>query len=667
MPSPNFDQTGDFRAFSPDVTGNWQQTIQSLANDTRIDQTLTHDGATGEPKAVTSRDALASLNARHVSQEDPSVAPRQSDYVVDRVIGEGAMGVVYQARQTSLARTVCVKTIQDSTADKAQTQSQFLREATLTGQLEHPNIVRVYDVGIDGPSVFYSMKRIEGIPWAENLTEKQEVDNLRILESVCNAVAFAHSRGVLHRDLKPENVMVGDFGEVLVVDWGLGITIEECARAAPAQHACCGTPAYLSPEMAQGKLAAIGRHTDIYLLGAVLYEICTGRPPHAGRNLMECLQHAAVNRVEPTSRDDELIQIAQRAMETDPTHRFTTVQDFQAALRVYANHQESRALAQAAQETLRQAKTAGDYELFSRALFGFEQASSLWPGNHLSAEGAREASLAYAQCAFERGDFDLAESLLPPDNSESRTLLERVQQQRQLALKKQTTIRRLQKAALEITLKLFRQFKPDTNSNEDIAPSLACPVTRITWYQCAEFCNWLNRQENIPEQEWCYQPNPAGKYNAGMKIAAGCLQRTGYRLPTEAEWEYAARSGATSNRFFAHSEALLDRYAWYTKNSGNKRLREVGRGLPNEFGLFDVLGNAMEWTTIAAKSFPKSPAVASDHDPGDQQVTNQTQRALRGGGYVQPGPDTRCTARWIFALSFKADNWGFRVARTLNK
>ena len=359
--SGNFGLTGDFPEFSADLTANWQERIGEPSADIDLDATIAPHATASDHEISRRLNALASLNTRHLIQDAASAPHLQSDYVVDQILGEGAMGVVYQAQQTSLDRTVCVKTSKEQGANSKHNQSQFLREATLTGQLEHPHIVPVYDVGNDGTSLFYSMKRIDGIPWCDTLAGATEIDNLRVLESLCNAVAFAHSRGILHRDLKPENVMVGDYGEVLLVDWGLGITIAECQQAAPHEHGCCGSPAYMSPEMAMDRLSNIGPHSDIYLLGAILYEICTGHQPHSGNTLLECLQHAAANRIEPTSRDDELLQIAMHAMETDPATRYNTVQEFQDALRVYAEHQESRALTQTAEATLEQAQATGDF------------------------------------------------------------------------------------------------------------------------------------------------------------------------------------------------------------------------------------------------------------------------------------------------------------------
>ena len=135
------------------------------------------------------------------------------------------MGVVYAARQASIDRTVAIKMLKTDIARDADQREKFLSEAVVTGDLDHPNIVPIYDLGSNETgALFYSMKRVQGTPWMSVIERKSNPENIDILMKVADAVAFAHSRGVIHRDLKPENVMLGDFGEVLVMDWGLALS-----------------------------------------------------------------------------------------------------------------------------------------------------------------------------------------------------------------------------------------------------------------------------------------------------------------------------------------------------------------------------------------------------------------------------------------------------------
>ncbi|MCL4206672.1 MAG: protein kinase [Pirellulaceae bacterium] len=346
-----------------------------------------------------------------VVQQGSRPQGQQPDYEVLDVLGQGGMGLVSAARQTSINRTVAVKVLRPDKMADLQSRQKFLSEAVVTGELEHPNIVPIYDLGKDqNGALFYSMKRVKGRPWDTNLRRKSLAENLEILMKVADAVAFAHSRGVLHRDLKPENVMLGDFGEVMLMDWGLALSVAEASSIANV----AGTPAYMAPEMAMGESAKIGIASDVYLLGAILYDIVTGSPPHGGRTVMECLTAAARNEVAVPEEPSELLQIALRAMETRPEDRYQSVGEFQAAIRDYDAHSESIRLSERAEQGLEQASKEDDYQFYARALFGFQEALALWSGNHSARDGVVEASLAYASSALRKGDFDLAATLLDP-------------------------------------------------------------------------------------------------------------------------------------------------------------------------------------------------------------------------------------------------------------
>ncbi|MEK7466642.1 MAG: bifunctional serine/threonine-protein kinase/formylglycine-generating enzyme family protein [Planctomycetota bacterium] len=236
-------------------------------------------------------------------------------YALGREIGRGGLGRVVEAVDAEIGRTVALKLLLDGAP--LDLVERFKREGRITGRLEHPNIVPVHEVGhLPGEKgsrgeIFFAMKKIAGRDLADVLKEFRAGKGgwtLRRLEEifrdVCRAMAFAHSKGVIHRDLKPSNVMVGEFGEVLVVDWGLAregreskVEGRRSARPDSAERPLLtldgdifGTPDYMSPEQADGRTELVDERSDVFSLGAVLYEILAGRPPFAGGSTTEILK-----------------------------------------------------------------------------------------------------------------------------------------------------------------------------------------------------------------------------------------------------------------------------------------------------------------------------------------------------------------------------------------
>ncbi|WP_395745379.1 protein kinase domain-containing protein [Prosthecobacter sp.] len=274
--------------------------------------------------------APATLPAAELGGVLPACNPdAAAPYVFGGQIARGGMGSILDAYDCKLGRRVAVKImLAEMHATPAQKQ-RFINEAAVLARLTHPNVVPVYDIGRDAEGqLFYSMKRVKGrtLQQIANALHEREpgaaaqhsLDRLlTIFRKVCDAVAFAHSMGVIHRDLKPDNIMVGEFGEVLVMDWGLAKILgqgDEAALGAPesgAWHASAfigtlegsvmGTPQYMSPEQAEGRIADIGTCSDIFSLGAILYTILTLRPPVEGSTVDEILHKVSTGNITPPS------------------------------------------------------------------------------------------------------------------------------------------------------------------------------------------------------------------------------------------------------------------------------------------------------------------------------------------------------------------------------
>lgn len=364
--------------------------------------------------------------------------------VSDEVLGRGGMSVVLLGRQHSLGRNVAIKTIgapgESPASPSTQVSNVLLREAQITGRLEHPNVLPLYDlcVGDDGhPQLI--LKRIEGRPWTDYIQEPELIENeqpgsadierwhLQVFLQVCNAIRFAHARGVIHRDLKPDNVMIGAFGEVYVLDWGIAVRQGE-----PASGELAGTPAYMAPEMASGEI--LDERTDVYLLGSVLYELFHQKPPHQGNTFAMVMWSSLTSR--PSISDDTapgFADVIRRAMQLLPAERFQTVESLQSAV---VNALERRdAEVMCAEATVKLAEleallessdaesvvTATVHELYGQARFAFRTVLDRFGSWEEAAAGERQLHIAMARHALALGETASAEAYLarvedaPPD------------------------------------------------------------------------------------------------------------------------------------------------------------------------------------------------------------------------------------------------------------
>lgn len=384
--------------------------------------------ATLRPRVSASTPALPALSVSSSGDDD-------AEFVVHDTLGQGAAGEVCAAYQQSLLRSVALKRLR---RDVTQVDpGALVVEARVLGRLEHPNVVPVYALGTDGDGrPAFVMKRVEGVSWRDLIRDPTAHEDLLggrspleahvdILRQLCGALARAHSQGILHLDVKPDNVMIGAFGEVYLVDWGVAAARRPGALEglAPSGGRIVGTPAYLAPEQARGDPAT--ERTDVYLLGACLYEVLQGRPPRGDASVADALKAAASGAYDPLPDQDGttmLHTLVGAAMEPHPSQRpdgplafAQALAEGHAAMLAEAMVVGAEASAEALRDHLEDGDTVGMARLLSDARRGFEAALAQAPHFRRAQEGRRDLLRTVARFELERGAWDRARAVVAED------------------------------------------------------------------------------------------------------------------------------------------------------------------------------------------------------------------------------------------------------------
>ncbi|MCB2153648.1 serine/threonine protein kinase [bacterium] len=401
------------------------------------------------------------------------------DFRFFKRIGAGGQGEVWLARQEELHRMVAVKVL------LGHDEESFRKEAMVAGALDHPNIIPIHQMcrveryGADQPAL--AMKLARGTPWSRLIRQEHPGDgekpsfsylsrHLRIFIAMCNALAYAHDRGIIHRDIKPSQVIVGEYGEVYLTDWGMAIVLvdeftatrkldEGASGLMPTRESssvACGTPAYMAPEQVDTSNDRIGRHTDIYLLGGVLFEILTGHPPREVSVYATAMLaiHENKHRLVPKDAPEELQAIIKQCFSTRPEARPESVLAVRKAVEEYIDgigkQEDSRKLSdEVARKVAVLDETAYDYKTVGSLIQQANAARDLWPGNPEAEQLRRKLVVLQIEHALRQRDLGFARGACVglPAEDETRVDLERRIAEADLQQKRHARQRRLALAA----------------------------------------------------------------------------------------------------------------------------------------------------------------------------------------------------------------------------
>jgi hypothetical protein len=366
-------------------------------------------------------------------------------------LGRGAMGVVLLARQRSLGRDVAVKRVLPEA--KAGAAESLVAEARITGRLEHPGIPPVHALCRRDGQPMLVMKRIQGVPWRALIgaddhpgwagTGNQGLEpcwrHAEIGMRVCDALAYAHDQGFVHRDVKPANVMLGSYGEVILLDWGLAVRWAEL-RSRTGPQPVVGTPAYMPPEMADGRADP---RTDVYLLGATLAHALSGQPMRAGTNWLRVLRE--IYDAKPAELPDTvpapLREVVRAATQPDPDRRPASAAALRALLREALDRRATLALAATSRARMAEAARAPlerRERLLTEARFGLVQAARDLPDARAD---LRQCTLDLVHCALERGQLVAALTLADELEREDPALAETLREVRLSAAHQEELVR----------------------------------------------------------------------------------------------------------------------------------------------------------------------------------------------------------------------------------
>ncbi len=587
------------------------------------------EGTTQEVGAPSASDDREEADGNDLSflaaSSRPDSLGRIGHYEVLQILGRGGFGIVFRAFDEVLQRVVALKVLAPAIAATSPARKRFLREARSSAQVRHENVVQAYEVG-EQPLPYIAMEFIPGETLQQRLDRvgpMEAPEIVRIGRQIAEGLAAAHATGLIHRDIKPANVLLeGGHQRVKITDFGLARAADDASLTQSGVLA--GTPMYMAPEQAKGE--TLDHRADLFSLGSVLYVMAAGRPPFRASTTFAVLKRVVDDAPRPIRElipemPQWLCDIIAKLHAKKPEDRFQSAREVadvladceaqlkaNARLKDYSRIPRSKPAARKSGRWKWVAAAALLLPVLTLALTEGAGITHLLRGREPDAKGSSQNQQPTA-VSFKYGDPEYTNTLgmkfklIPAGKFTMGSSKEEIDRclkpfaegawQRQFLLSEgpehEVEITQpFYMGATHVTVRQFRQFVEEENYPADVRwknPGFEQtdnnPVVFVSWQNAVDFCNWLSKKE--------------GKQ---------------YRLPTEAEWEYCCRAGKSGTRYcFGDDDAQLENYAWYDKNSGGGT-QPVGKKQPNDWGLYDMHGNAWEWCHDYGdfKYYERSPA-----------------------------------------------------------
>jgi len=556
------------------------------------------------------------------------------------------MGVVFRAHDPEMGRDVAVKVLRLDPglepAEKIEVERRFEREAKAAGGLNHPNIVAHYERNQAGEHKYIVMELVEGRALHKLMSEGPRMDlqaAMSILRQMAAALDYAHSRGVIHRDIKPANVLLPSSGGVKIADFGIAKTTLH--GTVTASSVVLGSPHYMSPEQIEGR--PVTSRTDQWALAVTGYELLAGKKPFDSDSIAALFQQILATQPRDPSELDPRVpstarQVFQRALSKLPEERYESCGAFVEALTAAAAGDTP---ARTPPQQVIGDPSKGEVGTSWRLWLGLAAAAGILVGGGfawrthqnqtpslqkvpaVAALTAPDPSLKPGQTRSNRRD-GMVYVWIPPAAFRMGCSPGDTDCHQDETPHDVTLTRGFWLGQTEVTVDAFHRFTLTTEAQMPPAPDFnpkwadpSMPISNVTWDSAASFCGW-----------------------------------TGGRLPTEAEWEFAARAGSAQLRY-----GPIEQIAWFKGNS-NLRAHKVQTLHPNNFGLSDMFGNVWEWTVdrYARDYYARSPKA----DPRGPETGDY--RVLRGGSWLRTPADIRVSLRYPALAKSPDQVVGFRCA-----